>query len=391
MVKLGKARRMLVHLHATWGGWVFMAGALLVGWAATRNNAPLLFVIFGTMVALITFSGVHARSMLEGIELQRELPQRVWQYETLYFGYVLKNMRNKPAMAISMREIDPAGVNDSSALCVYLPAHGVFRSGSRLTALHRGRTDLVAVRVMSSFPFGLVRLKKEFWQTNSMIVWPAKGKLKADLLRHGAAATSTARPSRMQSGQDEFFGLRDYRIGDNLRWIHWRKSANRLTPAVREMTHPVPDILFVMLDIQPTGGDELMIADQEKILRFAATLMDDALGHGYQVGMAFAGKDKPEIIMPGYGIGIRARLLDALADMTEPEHCTLFDVVKALPMAPLRKSQSMLITQSVARLPSQPMGHLAGFCRHLTVISTEQIDQVFEDCPAVIEANGGRK
>jgi len=390
MVKLGKARRMLVHLHATWGGWVFMAGSLMVGWAATRNNAPLLFVIFGTMVALITFSAVHAKSMLEGIELQRELPQRVWQYETLYFGYVLKNIRHKPAMAISMREIDPAGVHDASALCVYLPPKGVFRSGSRLTAIHRGRTDLVAVRVTSSFPFGLVRLRKDFWQTNSMIVWPAKGKLKADLLRHGAAITSTARPSRMQSGQDEFFGLRDYRIGDNLRWIHWRRSANRHVPVVREMSHPVPDMLFVILDIQPTNGDEILINDQEKMLRFTATLLDDALGHGYQVGMAFAGVDRVEVIKPGYGVGVRARLLDALADLTEPENCTLFDVVKTLPMAPLRKSQTLLITQSVARLPSHPMGHLAGFCRHLNVISSEQIDQIFEDSPAVKNALGGR-
>ena len=391
MVTIGKARRMLVHLHATWGGWIFMAASLMVGWAATRYNAPLLFVIFGTMVALITFSGVHAKSMLEGIELQRELPQRVWQYETLYFGYVLKNTRHKPAMAITMREIDPMGVNDASALCVYLPANGVFRSGSRLTALHRGRTELVAVRVTSSFPFGLVRLKKEFWQSNSMIVWPAKGKLKVDLLRHGAAITSTARPSRMQSGQDEFFGLRDYRIGDNLRWIHWRRSANRPVPIVREMSHPVPDMLFVILDNQPTNGDELMIADREKMLRFTATLLDDALSHGYQVGMAFAGANTVEIVKPGYGVGVRARLLDALADLAEPENCTLYDVVKSLPMAALRKSQSLLVTQSVAKLPIQPMSHMAGFCRHLSVISSEQIEQIFEDSPAVADAAGGWK
>ncbi len=379
-----------MHLHATWGGWIFIAASLVVGWAATRNNAPLLFVIFGTMIALITFSGVHAKNMLEGIELQRELPQRVWQYETLYFGYVLKNMRRSPAMSISMREIGLTGVKDASALCAYLPANGVFRSGSRLTALHRGRTDLVAVRITSSFPFGLVRLKKEFWQTNSMIVWPAKGKLKANLLRHGAAMTSTARPSRMQSGQDEFFGLRDYRIGDNLRWIHWRKSANRQTPAVREMSHPVPDVLFIIVDIQQTNGDEIFAGDQEKMLRFTATLMDDALGHGYQVGMAFAGVNRVEIINPGYGVGIRARLLDSLADMTEPENCTLHDVIKALPMTPLRKSQTLLITQSIARLPSQPMTHLAEFCRHLSVISSEQIEQVFEDSP-VVSIYVGRK
>lgn len=379
MVALGKARRSLVHLHATWGGLVFVLLGLVVAYAAVRNNTPILFVLFGTMFAAVAFSAVQAREIIQGLEVQRELPQRVWQYETLYYGYLLRNQRKQPAFALNLQELDPHEIIDSSALCVHLPGKSMFRSGGRLTVLCRGRLDLSAIRLSSTFPFGLVRLHKDYWQTNSMVVWPAKGKLKADLLRRGAALTSSARPSRMQSGQDEFFGLREYRVGDNPRWIHWRRSAASEELVIREMAHPVPDTLFLILDIGRAMGDQVVEAQREKLLRFAATLIDDALGHGYQVGMTLAGKDEPIIINPGYGVGIRATLLDALADVVEPKEVTLSEVIKSSPMGPLRNAQTILITPEIKTLPQNKMSQLKIFCRNLTVLDINIIDEIFED------------
>ncbi|MBN1553185.1 MAG: DUF58 domain-containing protein [Phycisphaerae bacterium] len=371
-------------LRVTLAGWLFLLVSLLVGLAAVRSQMPMMFVLFGAMLGGMAVSAMIARGMVIAANVHRELPTRAWQFETVYFGYYLRNRRrHSPCLGIALHEIAPRGVENAYGYCVHLPGRSVFRAGCRLNAENRGRVDLKGVRLTTKFPFGLVIVRRDVEQTASLVVWPAKGRLKSDLFRRGALEASNAPPSRLQGGQDEFFGLREYRTGDSPRWIHWRRSAGRETPVVREMAHPVPDVLFLVIDTSLDETEPLAEWQRERLLRLAATMIDQALMRGFQVGLAIAGAKGPEVFPPAMGIGARISLLDALANVSDAEPVAFHRVVEAIPASAVHNAQTFLLTEAREGISPAVLAGLGRSARHLEVIAAVDLEGVFEDNPLV--------
>ncbi len=344
----------------------------------------MMFVLVGAMLGGMAVSSMIARSMVVAANVQRELPTRAWQFETIYFGYYLRNRRRRtPCLGLALHEIAPRGVENAYGYCVHLPGKGVFRAGCRLSAENRGRVNLKGVRLTTKFPFGLVIVRRDVEQAASLVVWPAKGRIKSDMFRHGALEASSAPPSRLQGGQDEFFGLREYRTGDSPRWIHWKRSAGRETPVVREMAHPVPDVLFLAIDTKLDEKEPLAEWQRERLLRFAATLIDEALLRGFQVGMALATTAGVKVFPPAMGIGARTDLLDALADVSNKQKIPMRDVVDAIPASAVHKAQTFLLTEDRKSIHPETLAQLGRSARHLELIGAGDLEHLFEDNPLV--------
>src|SRR5581483_7364175 len=93
----------------------------------------------------------------------------------------------------------------------------------------RGDYPCRPLRVVSSFPFGLVRHEVEFDAGDRLTVLPRLGTLSAGRLRrwlvHAARPDERTRRTRRRLAQEaEFHGLRQFRSGDSPRMIHWRTS-----------------------------------------------------------------------------------------------------------------------------------------------------------------------
>ena len=56
----------------------------------------------------------------------------------------------------------------------------------------------------------------------------------------------TMRPHR--GGMDEFYGLKEFRTGENPRWIYWRRSARTGALVAKEMTQVSPPRLMLLVD-----------------------------------------------------------------------------------------------------------------------------------------------
>ena len=376
--KRNTKRSRMVHLRITIGGCGYMLLCIIVGVASVRTHMPLMFILFGTLIGSLAFSSVLARGMLMGVRVQRELSQRAWQHETLNFGYSLRNLHKTPCMALSVQEIKPQGIEDSCGFCVYLPGRRMFRAGSRLEATYRGRISLETICLSTQFPFGLITFKRQVGQPESLVVWPAKGKLNADILRYGATLTTSAQPGRLQGGQDEFFGLRDYRSGDNPRWVHWRRTAGRQVPVVREMSHPLPEILFLCLDLKLKDySDPLGIPDRERLLRFAATIIESALSRGYQVGLGMQQGDSVKIIPPGMGVGKRIDLLDALAEVENTNIASFNEVLAQVPAKCLVNAHTLLVSNNPEKVSAGRLAELTARSRHMELLGPEKLNQIF--------------
>ncbi len=379
-----RARRVRYHLSVA--GWLFLGVSALVGLAAIINRgAPLMFVLFGVMMGTLYVSAVLARRVVSGVQVRREVPARVWQHRSVPLVYDLRNTRKRVhCLGLQVDEISPEGIESASGYCVHLPPGTTFRSGGRFAARCRGRISFRGVTLSTRFPFGLVVAGRTFEDPASVVVWPARGALNAQLLRRGAVEVSSSAPSGARGGQDEFFGLRDYRPDDNPRWIHWRRSAGRAVPVVREMSRAIPDILWVILDTHhpDTSAASTAAADRrEKMLRFAATLIDRAFARGYQVAMALARESGPVVFTPRAGRGQRTRLLDALADVdANPTH-RLTATIGSIERAMLKNSQVFVLSPEASSPDEQAVASLGGAGRHVEVVSGDRLDAFFADAP----------
>ena len=377
-----------VRLRLMLSGWLFLGVSTLVGMGGVKTQVPLMLVLFGAMMGSLLVSAMLARRMVTAVQVRRQVPTRAWQNQTVHLGYYLRNRRRGACLGLSLEEVAPKGIEGVAGYCVLLRTREIFRAGSRFAPRQRGRIRLSGVCVRTSFPFGLIQASRHISRAGALVVWPARGRLKRRLLRRGAVETSLGAPSPVSGGQDEFFGLREYRPGDNPRWIHWRRSATRTSPVIREMARPLPDVLWVILDtywqdLSPVGEQ-----NRERAIRFAATLVDHAFAGSYQVGLAFAGSDGVHLFRPAAGRGHRCTLLDALADVRDPITLTIDQLIPQVPLASIRNAQVMLISPILEQIDSNPLTQLTGACRHLRILGANKLHAVFEDNPLAREENG---
>jgi uncharacterized protein (DUF58 family) len=365
--------------RGTLPGLLFLLAVMMIAAAAINTQRSLLFAILGVMLGAFFLSVFVSRRMLSAVQVRRDMPERVFANRVVHLAYHLRHRAGRrPAVALELAEIDPPRPLQSlGAFCQYLPRGGSFKSGSRFTVRRRGRYSLSGLRLSTRFPFSLLAARRDVKQGGSLLVWPALGRLRTDLLAHGATEVSDAAPSRMRSGADEFFGLREYRQGDNPRWIHWRRTASTGTPVVREMSKPRPDVLFVVLDTRL--ADPAAAETRERLIRFAATLIEHAFHREYRVGLAAADSDRVVVLPPAAGRGPRNRVLDALAALDDNTRRSLADTLAALPRRLLWDAHVVAVAPEPARLAN--LEELRAACRRLTTVVAEGLDELFEDDP----------
>jgi uncharacterized protein (DUF58 family) len=371
----------------TKAGWAFLAVSLLVCAAAVNQQQALLFLLFGAMMGAMHVSAILARGIIRSTDLRRDVPSRVWQDQTVHLGYYLSNRRKRGALlGLEVQEIAPEGIEVAPAYCVHLGPRAVFRAGGRFAARRRGRIRMGLVRLSTAFPFGLVVARRDFLHPADVVIWPGRGRLKIQLLHWGTVETSRAAPSPATGGQDEFFGLREYRSGDNPRWIHWRRSALRTTPVVREMARPLPEVLMVVLDTFRASAGAAPDALREKMIRFAGTLIDNALGRGYLVGLATAYSSGVAFHRPAPGRGQLCTLLDALADVDANSTRRIDETIAHVEPATVRSAIVVAVSLADDWRPGGPGKAVPFGCRRLLVVSPRNLDDMFQDDPLAAEA-----
>src|SRR5439155_17552489 len=152
----------------------------------------------------------------------------------------------------------------------------------------RGLHEMNRYQVSTSFPFGFIKRAVERRQKDTVLVYPALGQVESKLLtmcRSADTSGATMRPRR--GGQDEFYGVKEHRAGENPRWIYWRRSARTGVLVAKEMTRVSPPRLLVLVDsyIDPAARTFEAHADVERGIAMAASLASHALEAGLSVGL----------------------------------------------------------------------------------------------------------
>jgi uncharacterized protein (DUF58 family) len=159
-----------------------------------------------------------------------------------------------------------------------------------LTARHRGRYEVGPLEVGIVDPFGLAQLRSTALAKGSFLVHPRMEALAMprDAGDRRSLSLSTLRQPTGARGED-FYTLREYIEGDDLRKIHWPSTAKRGRYMIRQEETPWQTRATIVLDDRARAhGGASRHSSFERAVEAAASLVDlyHRSGYGYRVAAA---------------------------------------------------------------------------------------------------------
>ncbi|MDH3425498.1 MAG: DUF58 domain-containing protein [Acidimicrobiia bacterium] len=103
--------------------------------------------------------------------------------------------------------------------------------------------------VSSGDPLGLAEAGGNAGGEDRLVVFPAVEELiGAPAVRGQDPSVQASRPTQAPHGGEDFFTLREYQIGDDLRRVHWPSSAKRDEIMIRQLEVPWQSRALILLD-----------------------------------------------------------------------------------------------------------------------------------------------
>ncbi|HVT89424.1 MAG TPA: DUF58 domain-containing protein [Tepidisphaeraceae bacterium] len=349
-----------------------MYGVLMsfMGMAAINSQVNLLFAIFGMMIGILLVSGIIGRASLRKLSITRTLPEHGTVGAPIMLKYeVHNNKRFCPSMSLTVAETDgvEAFAVQPQVYVLHAPARASGLASTVVLAKRRGMHDLNRYQIAASFPFGFIRRAIEGSTHDSLMVYPAIGKVDPSIMQlcHGQPGAGSMSNASF-GGADEFYGVREYRPGDNPRRIYWRRSACTGTLVAREMTHASPPRLLLLVDTYLTDDSLDSRARVERVIAMAASLVEHALEEGMPVGLVAWSKYWVSLSAEG-GQRHRRNLLSTLALLPTNTANPVQDLLKHSALHERSPSTALLLT------PTRPISGIPDFGR-MVVISADSTE-----------------
>ena len=229
---------------------VASAGLAMVG--LTYNSLAAYFM-FSTLVALLLVSYVCSRLPKRVLEFRREVADRVFEHEPFPVVLELTNKGRVPLFLLRVCDSLPPYLTPEESPDFILPA---LWSGDtaglsyRVRGVKRGVHLVGPANVTISDPFGLFPSQVPLDTGGEAVVYPRPVPLEVEAASMGAEPRPIASGERARGSESglEFYGIRDYQPGDELRRIHWPATAHHGQLTVIEFDQGVSENLSVVLD-----------------------------------------------------------------------------------------------------------------------------------------------
>jgi uncharacterized protein (DUF58 family) len=306
------------RLSFTSSGKYFVLMTLGIGFGAVNTGNNLLFLLLGMMLSLIIASGVASEAVIRRLDAARRLPRRLSEGLPAPGVFSVHNGSRWPSLSIEVSErhvhgeIGPlagqtlgpqrapwwkfwkstkraeSGPNAPIARAYTLRIEGEERLdvAARYTVAKRGLYRLEGLDIITRFPFGLFEKRRELDQPDELVVYPSP-RSAADWVttihsRFGDIAQNQRGPG------EEYFGLRDYRPGEDQRLIHWKSSARRGEVVVRETERQeqrAVEICVLNCTGRSASERHLVAPTFERGLGRVLSLVRELERRGYRVGL----------------------------------------------------------------------------------------------------------
>lgn len=387
--QLGRSGLIRNRFHIPTEGWAFLLimFVLFVGSLLGRSN-PLMLV-FSMMAGAFVMNGWLTFTYLKSVTVQRALPERVMAGET--FSVQMTLINGKKWLSACLMTVTDHVVRSDEDLApevafIRVPPAESQRGHYQITLTNRGVYQFGPVFVDTRFPLGLVERGLNLPAPERLKVYPALGRISPQWKRQFNQATEQISSQMAHAGlfEDEFHRLREYRMGDDIRNIHWRTSARRNELMVREYRDDRDRSLLILLDQWlPTDTRESLRQDWEHALSFAATLCVESIRLSRESRTTFAVLRPSITIWRGGTGGERIEeLLDLLAELESTPTSDLALLLNATASDRSRQPRLLLLTarRDYARDEIRRLSQLDHSLSQIQIleIGSKEIRELFE-------------
>src|SRR5687768_2217138 len=316
------------------------------------ESRPVFLLVYGA-VAVVGLSRVLARRRLAVDAHRSSLPTRVRESQSVDVEISVTAKRR--LATVVLEEALPEAFGTPVRVPVpLLPSGQTVLHGYRFTARRRGVYSVGPLLAEWSDPFGLTRKRVELAPAETVIVHPSvEGANDRVTSREWEDPPVRPPQSRPWPSGFEFYGLREYVIGDDPRRINWLATARTGGTAdgsgrylVRESEQGITDRVRIGLDTDVTHhapGDPSETF--ERAISVMASLGVRHLGDGFSVAMEAGSGSLAKGLR---GSRSRIPLLDRLAAV-QPERAPLAEVLDRLFLDPQRSTHNVVVTPHLDR------------------------------------------
>ncbi len=261
-------------------GWAVL-GAGGAGLALWIGFGEVELLVTGVLLALgVGVAALWSRSGAPRVELIRRLtPDAVHEGDQATVEVVVANRRRRSLTGVVLR--DSVGSLGTATFEV-----GRIRPGETVHARYhiicrpRGVYEVGPAEIVVTDPMGLTELGGPTGPKDRLVVYPAVEELTGfPLVRGRDPAVHASRPEFSHRGGEDFFTLREYQTGDDLRRVHWPSSAKRDELMIRQLETPWQARALVLLDLRARAYEN--DACFEKAVRGAASVFRHLATSGF--------------------------------------------------------------------------------------------------------------
>jgi uncharacterized protein (DUF58 family) len=225
-------------------GVALLALWMLLGEVELLAAGVLLLVAASTAVAMTAWGRPQ-------VSIVRKLsPSLVHEGETIRVDAMVRNDRS-----ISLRNAtlidDVERLGRAEFDLGRLPPRSTAHAAYQVVCRPRGVYRVGPAAVKVGDPFGLSATTLQTDDIDALIVYPEVEELAGFPATRGRDPSShTSRPEFSHQGGEDFFTLREYRMGDDLRYVHWPSSARRDELVIKQLETPWQSRALVLLDLR---------------------------------------------------------------------------------------------------------------------------------------------
>lgn len=300
-------------------GWAVLgfASGLLALWVLLGERELLATGLVMTVAFLIGLAWVRLGD--PAIPISREIqPEWVQEGDDVVVTLRLTNLRR--VSLLWLRASDTVrNLGHSTVTVARIPGRKAITVPYRVHTTRRGVFRVGPVRLSISDPLGLVQRTAVGGPTDTLVVYPRPDPLRGfPIVRGRDPSIQASRPEFSARGGEDFFTIREYRHGDDLRRVHWRTTARRDELMIRQFETPWQSRGVVVLDTRASVYDPDTF---ESAVTGAASAYLHLAGMGFELD-ALIGVDHVRSTDPSPS----GRVLEALAGVTPSDALDLLAV-----------------------------------------------------------------
>jgi uncharacterized protein (DUF58 family) len=232
-------------------GWALLGAgaALLVLWYVFGDPELLLvagFMLTATVVALVFVQYHRPR-----LGIARQLGSAaVHNGESTTVTLLISNRNRRPVRNLRLQDsVEHLGLA-SFEISTIRPGEKA-TAAYRVTCRPRGIYQVGPAKAYATDPLGLAEIPIPADVVDRLVVYPTVEQLIGfPIVRGKDPALDASRPEHSQRGGEDFYTLREYQIGDDLRRIHWPSSAKTDELMIRQLETPWQSRALVLLDVR---------------------------------------------------------------------------------------------------------------------------------------------